>query len=49
MAPCHHGIAHRRVADGGDGFQIWKAAVYWISSRREPTTGVLQLGAWEGN
>jgi len=22
--PCHHGMAHPRVTDGGDGLQIWK-------------------------
>jgi hypothetical protein len=25
--PCHHGIAHPQVAEGGDGFQIWKIAM----------------------
>jgi hypothetical protein len=25
-APCHHGIARRQVADGGDGLQIWRVA-----------------------
>jgi hypothetical protein len=24
--PCHHGMAHPQVADGGDGLQIWKVA-----------------------
>jgi hypothetical protein len=24
--PCHHGIARTQVADGGDGFQIWRVA-----------------------
>jgi hypothetical protein len=23
LGPCHHGMARRRVADGGDGLQIW--------------------------
>jgi hypothetical protein len=22
--PCHHGMAHPRVADRGDGLQIWR-------------------------
>jgi len=26
MGPCHHGMARPRVADGGDGLQIWKIA-----------------------
>jgi len=21
--PCHHGMAHPQVADGGDGLQMW--------------------------
>jgi hypothetical protein len=25
--PCHHGVARPQVADGGDGLQIWRAAV----------------------
>jgi hypothetical protein len=25
--PCHHGMAHPRVADGGDSLQIWRVAV----------------------
>jgi len=24
--PCHHGMARRRVVDGENRFQIWKAA-----------------------
>jgi hypothetical protein len=24
---CHHGMAHPRVADRGDGLQIWRVAV----------------------
>jgi hypothetical protein len=27
VGPCHHGIAHRQVEDGGDGLQIWRAAM----------------------
>jgi hypothetical protein len=26
MRPCHHGMARPRVADGGDGLQIWRLA-----------------------
>jgi hypothetical protein len=25
--PCHHGMALRQVADGGDSLQIWRVAV----------------------
>jgi hypothetical protein len=24
--PCHHGMARPQVADGGDTFQLWRAA-----------------------
>jgi hypothetical protein len=24
--PCYHGIARLQVADGGEGFQIWRVA-----------------------
>jgi hypothetical protein len=26
VGPCHHGMARPRVADGGDGLQIWRVA-----------------------
>jgi len=40
VGPCHHDTERPRVADGGDGLQIWRAArVYWISSRRQPIKG----------
>jgi hypothetical protein len=26
VGPCHHGMARLRVADGGDGLQIWRVA-----------------------
>jgi hypothetical protein len=40
MGPCHHGMARPRVADGGDGLQIWSvAAKCRISSRGKPTSG----------
>jgi hypothetical protein len=25
--PCHHGMAHPKVADGGDALQFWRVAV----------------------
>jgi hypothetical protein len=24
--PCHHGMAHPQVADGGDALQVWREA-----------------------
>jgi hypothetical protein len=30
---CHHGMAHPRVADGGDGLQIWKVAVNTLNKQ----------------
>jgi len=26
MGPCHHGMEHPRVADGGEGLHIWGVA-----------------------
>jgi hypothetical protein len=32
---CHHGMAYPRVADGGDGLQIWRvAANVWNKQSR---------------
>jgi hypothetical protein len=31
--PCHHNMAHPRVADGGDGLQIWKVAAYILNKQ----------------
>jgi hypothetical protein len=35
-APCHHGMAHLQVVDGGDGLQIWRVAVN-ILNQKSPT------------
>jgi hypothetical protein len=38
--PCHHGMAHPQVADGGDSLQFWKVAVNILNkSRGQPTRG----------
>jgi hypothetical protein len=26
LEPCHHGMAHPQVVDGGNGLQIWRVA-----------------------
>jgi hypothetical protein len=26
--PCHHGMAHPQVADGGDPLQFWRVLTY---------------------
>jgi hypothetical protein len=42
--PCHHGVVRPQVTGGGDGLQIWKVVlIYWISSRGQPTRGVLPV------
>jgi hypothetical protein len=45
---CHYGMARPRVADGGDGPQIWRVAAS-ILNNQFPTVekGGLQLGGWE--
>jgi hypothetical protein len=43
--PCHHGMAHPQVADGGDGLQIWRVAVNILNKLLRTADGVvLQLG-----
>jgi hypothetical protein len=35
VGPCHHGMTRPRVADGGDGLQIWRlAANIWNKQSR---------------
>jgi len=31
VGPCHNGMAPPRVADGGEGLQIWRVAVNILS------------------
>jgi hypothetical protein len=31
--PCHHGMARPQVADGGDGFQIWRVAANILNTQ----------------
>jgi hypothetical protein len=46
----HRDVARPQVADGGDGFHIRRvAAIYLISSRRQPKRSVPQLGGLEGD
>jgi hypothetical protein len=36
----HHGMAHPRFADTGDGLQIWRVAANILNKRRgQPTLG----------
>jgi hypothetical protein len=49
MGPCHHSMAHRQVADGGDGLQIWRVAANILSKQSWTADRVvLQLGGWAG-
>jgi hypothetical protein len=31
--PCHHGMAHPQVADGGDALQIWRVAAIILNNQ----------------
>jgi hypothetical protein len=31
--PCHHGMAHPQVADGGNGLQIWRVAAIILNKQ----------------
>jgi len=31
VGPCHHGTARPRLADGGDGLQIWRVPMNILS------------------
>jgi hypothetical protein len=43
--PCHHGMARRQVADGGDGLQIWRVAAN-ISNKQSRTADRGSPPAW---
>jgi hypothetical protein len=48
--PCHHGMARPRVADGGDGLQIWKVAAIILNkqSRTANREWLCRLEGWAG-
>jgi len=33
--PCHHGMAHPQVADGGDGLQMWRVAASIVNKQSQ--------------
>jgi hypothetical protein len=35
-APCHQGMVHTQVADGGDGIQLWRVTVNTLN-KKPPT------------
>jgi hypothetical protein len=37
--PCHHGMAHHQVVDGGEGLQIWRIAVNILNKLRTADKG----------
>jgi hypothetical protein len=46
--PCHHGMAHPQVADGGDSLKFWRVAANMLNvaaSRQGGPTG----GGWAWN
>jgi hypothetical protein len=38
VGPCHHGMPHPQVADGGDGLQVWRVAAN-ILNKQSRTAG----------
>jgi hypothetical protein len=46
--PCHHGMAHPQVADGGDALQLWRGAVNILNkqSRTADKGWSSSLGVW---
>jgi hypothetical protein len=47
---CHHSMVRPRVADRGDGLQIWRVAVNMLNkqSRTADSGWSSSLGAWRG-
>jgi hypothetical protein len=47
---CHHGTARPRVADRGDGLQIWRVAANILNkqSRTADSGWSSSLGVWRG-
>jgi len=37
VGPCHNDMARPRIADGGDGFQIWKVAAKILNKQSRTT------------
>jgi hypothetical protein len=50
MGPYYHGMAHPRVADEGDGLQIWRVVANVLNrqSRRADKEWSSSLGGGEG-
>jgi len=47
MGPCHSGMERPRVADGGDGLEIWNVATVVLNNiRGRPTRGGLPDLGW---
>jgi hypothetical protein len=44
---CHHGLARLRVADGGDGLQIWRAAANIFNKQTQTRSGLPVWGLGE--
>jgi hypothetical protein len=50
---CHHGMARPRVADRGDGLQIWRVAVNMLNKQSRTAdsgwSSSLEVGWWANN
>jgi len=48
--PCHHDMARHRVADGGDGLQIWSVAANIVNKQAVSDSRQLKMiqfgGGW---
>jgi hypothetical protein len=49
--PCHHGMAHPQVGDGGDDLQIWRVAANILNtqSQADDKGWSYSLGGWAYN
>jgi hypothetical protein len=46
VSPCHHGMARRRVVDGGDGLQMWRVDANILNKQSRTHEMVFQVGDW---
>jgi hypothetical protein len=52
-SPCHHGVVHPWVVDGGDGLQIWRVAANILNKQLwtadKGCSSSLGVGRWANN
>jgi len=47
VGPCHHGTTRPRVADGGDGLQIWKVVANMLDEKARTADKGWALQLWD--